>query len=114
MMSPTLMSVLGSMVAVERMFWKLRELIDGDSSILPDVRETLHVILDAKLLSAKDKIMSDARAAIDATPDLPQAVRERAYSSLDSAMTMFMASEPRRTQDLLSEIGMLSAHRKMH
>ncbi|MGR4932485.1 hypothetical protein ACIPUD_37660 [Bradyrhizobium sp. CAR08] len=114
MMSPRLMSVLGSMVAVERMFWKLRELIDSDSSLLPDVRETLHVILDAKLLSAKDKIMSDARAAIDATPDLPQAVRERAYSSLDSAMKMFMASEPQRTQDLLSEIGMLSAHRKMH
>ncbi|MBW5436594.1 hypothetical protein FXB41_18125 [Bradyrhizobium canariense] len=114
MMSPRLMSVLGSMVAVERMFWKLRELIDGDSSIAPEVRETLHVILDAKLLSTKDKIMSDARAAIGATPDLPQAVRERAYSSLDFAMKMFMASEPHRTQDLLSEIDMLNAHRKMH
>ncbi|MGY4509435.1 hypothetical protein [Bradyrhizobium sp. USDA 3650] len=114
MMSPRLMSVLGSMVAVERIFFKLRELIDGDSSILPDLRETLHVILDAKLLSAKDKIMSDARAAIDATPDLPQAIRDRAYNSLDFAMKMFMASEPHRTQDRLSEVGILSAHRKMH
>lgn len=96
MMSPRLTSVLGSMVAVERMFWKLRELIDGDSAILPEVRETLHVMLDAKLLSAKDKIMSDARAAIDATPDLPQAVRDRAYRSLDSAIKMFMTREPRR------------------
>lgn len=89
-MSPRLISVLGSMAAVERMFWKLRELIDGDRSISPEVRETLHVILDAKLLSAKDKIMSDARAAIDATPGSPQAVRDRAYRSLDFAMKMFM------------------------
>ncbi|MCK1530725.1 hypothetical protein IVB15_24105 [Bradyrhizobium sp. 182] len=90
MMSPRLISVLGSMAAVERMFWKLRKLIDGDSSISPEVREMLHVILDAKLLSAKDKIMSDARAAIDATPGSPQAVRDRAYRSLDFAMKMFM------------------------
>ncbi|MGY4327306.1 hypothetical protein ACVWWG_001723 [Bradyrhizobium sp. LB7.2] len=65
MMSPRLTSVLGSTVAVERMFWKFRELIDGDSAIAPEIRETLHVMLDAKLLSAKDKIMSDARAAIE-------------------------------------------------
>ncbi|EHR00863.1 hypothetical protein [Bradyrhizobium sp. WSM471] len=114
MMSPVLMSVLGSMVAVERMFWKFRELIDGDSSILPDVREMLHVMLDAKLLAAKDKIMSDARAAIDATPDLPQAGRDRAYRSLDFAMKMFMIGEPRRTQVPLSEVGICSANSKMH
>ncbi|TYL73937.1 hypothetical protein [Bradyrhizobium cytisi] len=114
MMSPRLMSVLGSMVAVERMFWKFRELIDGDSSISPDMRDTLHVILDAKLLSAKDKIMSDARAAIDATPDLPQAARDRAYGSLDFAMKMFMTSEGRRTQDPLSQVGICSANPKMH
>ncbi len=101
MMSPRLMSVLGSLVAAERMFWKLRELIDGDSLILPDVRETLHVMLDAKLVFAKHKIMSDARAAIDATPDLSQAVRDRAYRSLDFATKMFMTSEPGRTQDPL-------------
>lgn len=114
MMSPRLMSVLGSMVAVERMFWKLRELIDGDSSISPEVRETLHVMLDAKLLSEKGKIMSDARAAIDATPDLPQAVRDRAYRSLDFAMKMFMTGEPRRPQDPFNEVGICSAHLKMH
>ncbi|MET4608889.1 hypothetical protein ABIB90_008397 [Bradyrhizobium sp. JR4.1] len=114
MMSPRLMSVLGSMVTVERMFWKLRELIDGDGSISPDVRETLHVMLDAKLLSAKDKIMSDARAAIDATPDLTQAVRDRAFRSLDFATKMFMTSEPRRTQDPLSRGGICSANPKMH
>ncbi|MGL9621694.1 hypothetical protein QRQ56_27260 [Bradyrhizobium sp. U531] len=114
MMSPKLMSVLGSMVAVERMFWKLRELIDGDSSIPPDVRETLHVMLDAKLLAGKDKILIDARAAIDATPDLPQAARDRAYRSLDSAMKMFMSSEPHRTQHLRSEVGISSAHPEPH
>ncbi|MET4483924.1 hypothetical protein [Bradyrhizobium sp. F1.13.3] len=114
MMSPRLMSVLGSMVAVERMFWKLRELIDGDGSISPDVRETLHVMLDAKLLSAKDKIMSDARAAIDATPDLPQAVRDRAFMSLDLAMKMLMTSEPPRTQDPLSGVDICNANRRMH
>ncbi|UFW71332.1 MULTISPECIES: hypothetical protein [unclassified Bradyrhizobium] len=114
MMSPRLMSVLGSMVAVERMFWKLREMIDGDSSIPPDVRETLHIMLDAKLLAAKDKIVGDARAAIDATPDLPQAARDRAYRSLGSAMKMFMSSEPHRTPHARSEIGISSAHRKMH
>ncbi|WP_354165277.1 MULTISPECIES: hypothetical protein [unclassified Bradyrhizobium] len=114
MMSQSLISVLSSMVAVERMFGKLRELIDGDSSISPDVRETLHAMLDAKLLSAKDTIMSDARAAIDATPDLPQAVRDRASRSLDFATKMFMTSEPRRTEDPLSRDGICSANRKMH
>ncbi|MET3971014.1 hypothetical protein [Bradyrhizobium sp. S3.5.5] len=114
MMSPRLMSVLGSMAAVERMLWKLRELIDGDGSISPDVRETLHVMLDAKRRSAKDKIMSDARAAIDATPDLPQAVRDRAFRSLDFATKMLITSEPRRTQDPLSRVGICSANRKMH
>lgn len=113
MMSPRLMSVLGSTVAAERIFWKFRELIDGDSAISPELRETLHVILDAKLLSAKDKIMSDARAAIDATPDLPQAARDRAYRSLDFAMKMFMTSEPRRPQDPFNDVGICSAHSKM-
>ncbi|MET4348289.1 hypothetical protein ABIC07_007814 [Bradyrhizobium sp. RT9a] len=88
MTSPRLTSVLGSMVAVERVFWKLRELIDGDGLISPDVRETLHVMLDAKLLSAKDKIVSDARAAIDATPELPQVDRDRAFRSLGFATKM--------------------------
>ncbi|MCK1463024.1 MULTISPECIES: hypothetical protein [unclassified Bradyrhizobium] len=113
MMSPRLMSVLGSMVAAERMFWKFRELIDGDSAIAPEIRETLHVMFDAKLLSAKDKIMSDARAAIDATPDLPQAVRDRAYRSLSFAMKMFMTNEPRRPQDPFNEVGICSPHPKM-
>ncbi|MDH2405110.1 hypothetical protein QCM77_35155 [Bradyrhizobium sp. SSUT18] len=114
MMSQRLMSVLSSMVAVERMFWKLRELIDGDSSISLEFRQTLRAMLDAKLLSAKDKIMSDARAAIDAIPDLPQAVRDRAFRSLDFATKMFMTSEPRRTEDTLSRVGICSANRKMH
>jgi len=97
------------MVAIERTSWKFRELIDGDSAISPEVRETLHVMLDAKLLSVKDKIMSDARAAIDATPDVPQAVRE-----LDFAIKMFMTSEPRRPQDPFNEVRISSAHPKVH
>ncbi|WOH63823.1 hypothetical protein [Bradyrhizobium sp. BWA-3-5] len=57
LMSWRMISVLGSLQSIERMLGKLREVIDTDNSIPPELRGELHTTVDEHLLSAKERLL---------------------------------------------------------
>ncbi|KRR25492.1 hypothetical protein CQ14_40145 [Bradyrhizobium lablabi] len=50
-------TVLGSIALIELMFRKLREVIDTDESIPPELRLSLHATLDERLISGKKRLL---------------------------------------------------------
>ncbi|WP_202639121.1 hypothetical protein [Bradyrhizobium sp. CCBAU 051011] len=50
-------TVPGSIALIELMFRKLREVIDTDASIPPELRLSLHATLDERLISGKNRLL---------------------------------------------------------
>ncbi|WP_035727991.1 hypothetical protein [Bradyrhizobium murdochi] len=57
MMSWQTDTVLASIAVIELMFRKLREVIDTDDSIPPELRLSLHTTLDERLISGKKRLL---------------------------------------------------------